>query len=392
MRIFCATDFEGRKINLEFKFSSTSPPSMSELFFQAVTAFNNYFAFHGSPFTFHIRSAAVYNESEERWETFRRSTVLFPDAQVYFFQVNLHETLKEIEPPVLAFPYLTGYQQRPRYGNKSVSHDQRRSLESAMSNAEAQNATEFAPSRVAAASRPPQPHQPLSSSFPSIDIPLLGETKSSLPSPNAMHRFITGVDHSPRVVPPPLPTPMKESGHGDDGEAQDAAIFRLPPNLLHAYWQVPFHYTPPNNSVRDDSAVLHSQFHQGEPGKREESPPCRGGEGENAKGLPASPPYPFSTPLLSFSSVPAGSFKRNLPDGGNFFSPPVEMRSPSRSESMPYYSSTLAISTGDREGSLLKEEREKFNYLMSLPVDEVRCRVRAESEELSRQLSSATRS
>lgn len=334
MHIFAATDFEGRKVNLEFTFSSEKPPSVSELFFNAVTAFNNFFAFHGSPFTFHIRSAAIFNEEECCWKTLRRSTALFPSAQVYFFQVNLHESVKEIEPATSSFPFLGGYKQRARYGKNSPSE-------------------------------PP-------SLSPKVEP---DEEKKELPT-------------SSYLSPPPLSGSFASSPSCLNLKS---AISPKKEGSLHS----------PNASGRQEASSMDSDAHTPRNTQKVKfqgsSPPCmKGIQSENLSGSP-SPISPYHFPLTP-SSYHSSENIRMKNAAWKVYSPSVQMRSLSRSDEFrhdAYASGKNSFSEGyfgTREGSIFREERDKFAHLMVLPVDDVRKIVRDESEEQAVQLASFSRS
>lgn len=398
MRIFGATDFEGRKINLEFSFSSSTPPSIAELFFKATTAFNNFFAFHGSPFTFHIRCAAVFQENQRRWITVGRGTRLFPDAQVYFFQVHLPESTKEIEPPILAFPYLAGYQQRPRYGNKRPSHST--SLSSEQEESVVPTGMGSFSSRTPVfvlpltPSLPPSRHSvpsltvPVSHSFPSLELPVLHDGKMSprLGSTHASPTLVTR--QTPRGLDVLLP-PSEEEGPDDDGWRHGRTA--ITEKRIHAFTSPLSSFTSPlvhSSALHSPRRVVLSPHNEVE--MREESPPCRQGGGQMGSSFQYSPPYPS---LKTASSAPSESPSRGSPKrylvGEKLFSPGLEIRSTSSSECSPQCV-TEGPPTYSREESLLREEREKFQFRMRLPVDELRYIVRAESEELARQLASTS--
>lgn len=329
MQVFAATDFEGRKVNLEFTFSSERLPSVSELFFNAVTAFNNFFAFHGSPFTFHIRSAAIFDEEECCWKTLRRNTPLFPSAQVYFFQVHLHESVKEIEPATSSYPFLGGYTQRARYGRKTPSEP--RSLSPKVQPATEKRELPFS----SYLSPPPLPRSLSSSSSLSPKSAILPEKEGALHSPNASRR---------------------QEGSQVENEA----------------------LTPCN---------AQKVIFQGS------SPPCKGEmqiENFSAFPFPISP-YQFSSSPSSSHSSESARLKNAT---WRVYSPSVQIRSLSRSGEFRNYdgaSTKKSISEGflgTREGSLFREERDKFAHLMVLPVDDVRKIVREESEEQAVRLAS----
>lgn len=123
MIIYGATDFEGKKVNLEFNFSSGSPPSIFELYFYAATAFNNYFAFHHSPYTFCLRCGAVFDEKSLKWRILKPSSTLSSGVQVYFFQMELSESTGAIEPSISSYPFLKGYRQPTRKRVESFPRD-----------------------------------------------------------------------------------------------------------------------------------------------------------------------------------------------------------------------------------------------------------------------------
>eukprot|EP00796_Vickermania_ingenoplastis_P005945 gene5945-4254_t len=121
MKLYGATDFEGRKVNLEFTFSGRAAPSVYELYYKATTAFNNFFAYHGSPYTFHIRCGAVYDTDSRQWKTLHCSTTLTPESQVYFFQVDIPESMGPIDAPASSYPYLDGFRQQPPHRQPGVT-------------------------------------------------------------------------------------------------------------------------------------------------------------------------------------------------------------------------------------------------------------------------------
>lgn len=109
MKVYGAADIRGRKVNLRFSFAHK--PSVFEVFYVANTAFNNYYAVEGLPNTFHIRCGALFDPSTQRWVTLSRDSKLSSNSQIYFFQVDLTESMSHIEDPVSARPYLNGFHQ-----------------------------------------------------------------------------------------------------------------------------------------------------------------------------------------------------------------------------------------------------------------------------------------